>query len=148
MVLYASQFVDRAEAEDVIQDVFVRLQSQEAPPRDVKAWLFRSVKHAALNYARSRTRRTARETDVGETSVHWFESRPEDAIDAEQARRLLANLNEDAREVVVLRVWAGLTFDQIADLGALSRSAAFRLYQQSLTAMRKQLEIPCKNLKN
>ena len=40
------------------------------------------------------------------------------------------------------------TFDQIADLCGKSRAAVFRLYQQSLTHMRKQLESPCKNLKN
>tara|TARA_Y100001934_G_C12385099_1_gene795120 strand:- start:11058 stop:11555 length:498 start_codon:yes stop_codon:yes gene_type:complete len=148
MVLYASQFVDRAEAEDVIQIVFLRLQSLDAPPRDVKAWLFRAAKNTALNSARSRTRRLARETDVGAFSAPWFESRPEDVIDAGQARQLLTGLDEEAREVVVLRIWAGLTFDQIAELSERSRSSVFRLYEQSLTAMRKQLESPCKNLKN
>ncbi|MDA7915981.1 sigma-70 family RNA polymerase sigma factor [Verrucomicrobia bacterium] len=142
MVLFASQFVDRAEAEDVIQDVFIRMQSHANIPRDVKAWLYRSVKNAALNRIRSRDRRKVRETTAHEESTTWFDARPEDVIDAEQARQLLMNLDESEREIVVLKIWAGLTFEQIAGISERSRSSVFRIYEKSIRTMRQQLESP------
>lgn len=148
MVLFACQFVGRAEAEDVIQDVFIRMQSQAHTPRDVKAWLYRTVKNTALNRVRSRDRRQSRETTAHDESHAWFEARPEDVIDAEHARQLLLDLDKNEREIVVLRIWAGLTFDQIAEISDRSRTAVFRIYEKSLRTMRQQLESPCKKPTN
>jgi len=53
LVLFARQWVHPAEAEDIIQDVFIRLIRQSEPPRNIKAWLFRAVRNAALSQSRT-----------------------------------------------------------------------------------------------
>src|SRR5690348_255194 len=126
LVLYARQFVpDRAHAEDVVHDVFVRLIGLPRAPDDPKAWLFRAVRNAAISQTRSISRRRKRESDVSGARRVWFEHRIDDLIDASSAQRALESLPAAQREVVVLRIWAQLGFQDIADLLELSVSSAF-----------------------
>jgi RNA polymerase sigma-70 factor (ECF subfamily) len=143
LVLYARQFVaDAAAAEDVVHDVFVRLIALRATPDDPKAWLFRAVRNAAISQTRSVSRRRNRESDVSGARREWFEHRVDDLIDASAAQRALESLPAHLREVVVLRLWAQLGFQQIADLIGLSVSSAFERYQTALSMMRRKLETP------
>src|SRR5947209_8750401 len=104
LVLYARQFVaDRAAAEDVVHDVFVRLIELPRVPVDAKAWLFRSVRNGAISTSRSASRRRKREAIVSVARREWFEQRVEDLIDAGSAQRALEALPSAQREVVVLR---------------------------------------------
>src|SRR5689334_2903257 len=92
LVLYARQWVgERARAEDVVQEVFVRLMAQPVEPPNVRAWLHASVRHAAIDEARSSDRRRRREEAASEfrPTSGWFEARPEDLIDAQTAEAAL-----------------------------------------------------------
>jgi RNA polymerase sigma-70 factor (ECF subfamily) len=66
LVLYARQWLDRQSAEDVVQEVFVRLMSQPGreTPANVRAWLFHATRNAAIGTARSLWRRGRREREV------------------------------------------------------------------------------------
>src|SRR5438067_6411661 len=62
LVLYARQWLDRPEAEDVVQEVFVRLFARGGPePPDARAWLYVAVRNASISAARGRRRRQSRE---------------------------------------------------------------------------------------
>src|ERR1700744_4453722 len=62
-VLYARQWLDRAAAEDVVQEVYVRLMLQQDPPANVKAWIFTAVRNEAISQTRSSARRRQREQE-------------------------------------------------------------------------------------
>src|SRR5688572_23487996 len=91
LVLYARQWVgDGGRAEDVVQEVFVRLMAQPAEPPNAKAWLHASVRHAAIDAARSSARRKRREETAAQArAASWFDRRPDDLLDAEAAQRAL-----------------------------------------------------------
>jgi RNA polymerase sigma-70 factor (ECF subfamily) len=143
LVLYARQWV-ASSAEDVVHDVFVRLiemtQSKKRLPDDPRAWLFRAVRNAAISALRSGSRRKRREGAIADASPRWFEPRVDDLIDAGEAQRVLETLSPDLREVVVLRIWGGLGFSQIADVSSVSVSTAFDRYSKALNAMKSKLE--------
>src|SRR4051812_17219659 len=63
LALYARQWLDRAGAEDVVQEAYLRLLSQIAEPVNVKAWLFTTVRNEAISQTRSSARRRRREQD-------------------------------------------------------------------------------------
>ncbi len=139
--LYARQWCDGTEAEDVVQDAFLSLARQTAVPDQVAAWLHRVVRNAAISAGRSRHRRHHREARVSSGEA-WFSS-VDDQLDAQSATRMLAELELDSREVIVARLWGGLTFDQIARLQGCSLTTAFRRYQQGLAQLHERLERPC-----
>ena len=69
--------------------------------------------------------------------------RPADLIDAGTAAAALESLPIEQREVVVARIWGGLTFQEIGRLVGVSDSAAHRRYEAALLALRQKLRVPC-----
>jgi RNA polymerase sigma factor (sigma-70 family) len=143
LVLYARQWTP-SHAEDVVHDVFVRLieitHSGKRLPDDPRAWLFRSVRNGAISALRSGARRKRREEAISDASPRWFEPRVDDLIDAAEAQRAMESLPDEQREVVVLRVWANLGFQEIADIVGVAVSTAFERYSKALAAMKSKLE--------
>src|SRR5215212_5068916 len=84
LVLFARQWLDGAEAEDVVQEVFVRLLALGDEPANVKAWLYLATRRAAIAAARSGRRRQRRERAAAERhrEAAWFQPGPADRIDA------------------------------------------------------------------
>jgi RNA polymerase sigma-70 factor (ECF subfamily) len=134
--LYARQWPQGDE--DLVQDAFVRLTQQSPPPDQVLPWLYRVVRNGALAAGRGEARRRRRQ-DAASTPEAWFAT-ADDHIDGREATRLLSELPLEQREVVVARIWGGLTFDDIARLVGCSLPTAHRRYQAGLTALRERLE--------
>lgn len=139
--LYALQWCEVADAEDAVQEAFVSLARQSRLPDDPPAWLHRVVRNAVISAGRGRRRRRRREARVSSGEA-WFSS-VDDQIDAQDATRLLDELLLEVREVLVARLWGGLTFDQIARLQGCSLTTAYRRYQDGLAQLHKRLERPC-----
>ncbi|HEY1067171.1 MAG TPA: sigma factor-like helix-turn-helix DNA-binding protein, partial [Pirellulales bacterium] len=91
----------------------------------------------------SEDRRRRREQVVGSKHEDDAAQRLDDQLDAEVAARALEKLPPDEREIVVARVWGGLSFAEIAELANSSASTVFRRYEAGLTALRVLLRAPC-----
>ncbi len=144
LVLYARQWLTREAAEDAVQQVFVHLASREVEPGDVKAWLYRSVRNAAISTLR-RSRSRQRQVDQWAADrAPWFLPHPDELVDAGAAQDCLSRLPEEQRQVIVLRIWGGLTFREIADVLADPLPTCFARYRAGLAALRKRLESSCR----
>jgi RNA polymerase sigma-70 factor (ECF subfamily) len=139
LLLYARQWC--ACAEDVVQDAFVKLAQQAAAPELPLPWLYRVVRNEALLTARRSARRRRRE-ERASTGEVWFAA-VDDRIDARRATQLLADLPLELREVIVARLWGGLTFEEIARLAGCSVATAHRRYQAGLAQLQERLEGRC-----
>jgi RNA polymerase sigma-70 factor (ECF subfamily) len=126
--------------EDLVQDAFVKLAQQSPPPQQVLPWLYRVVRNGALASVRGETRRRRRQDRV-RAGEAWFDA-ADDQLDGREATRLLAELPLELREVVVARIWGGLTFEEVAHLGGCSLPTAHRRYQAGLAALRERLNVP------
>lgn len=104
---------DDAAARDVVQGVFVKLAAvgrvEAEGVRDVWAYLASATRHAAMNEGRGERRRERRERAAarGEVTAAWDGGDP-DLLDA------VATAPEEDRELLALKHFAGLTFDQMA----------------------------------
>lgn len=134
--LYARQWAK--DAEDLVQEAFVRLAEQNPPPERVLPWLYSVVRNAGLARARSAARRRQRERRAGVAEA-WF-APMDDGLDAAEATRLLAALPDDLREIIVARLWGGLTFEEVAEVAGCSLPTAHRRYQQGLALLREKLK--------
>jgi RNA polymerase sigma factor (sigma-70 family) len=142
LILYARQWC--AAPEDVVQDAFLKLIAQRTPPRAVVAWLYRVVRNAAFDAAKSSRRRLRRE-QVAARPERWFVEDAVDGLDAAAAVRALERLPLDQREVIVARLWGGLSFEQIGEVAGCSASSAFRRFGAGIDALRREMGVPCPN---
>lgn len=114
---------DRHEAEDLAQEVFLKLHGQRFPgghEHTLGGWLYRVAVNLALNHLRSAERRGRREVAAAaETRTLDGDAAPDPAQVAlrneERAlvRRALADLPEKPRTCLILRQ-AGLSYAEIA----------------------------------
>jgi RNA polymerase sigma factor (sigma-70 family) len=125
-------------AEDLVQEAFVRLAQQTPPPEQILPWLYSVVRNAARMAQRTATRRRQREQRASKPEA-WFITN-EDRLDAGEATRLLVELPLELREVIVARLWGGLTFEEIARLVGCSLPTAHRRYQTGLAQLRERLD--------
>src|SRR3954464_1049457 len=112
LALYAAQWTDSPD--DCVQEALVELARQQKSPDHVVSWLYRVVKHRALNAARGDRRRRERESRAmaerfpeSEQPATFGCGETNSAIDA------LAQLDVEERELVVMRIWGNLTYEEI-----------------------------------
>jgi RNA polymerase sigma-70 factor (ECF subfamily) len=121
---------------------------QRRAPDNVKAWLFKAVRNAAISNARSAARRGNREKRHAGHRPDWFEPRPEDLIDAATAQQALESLAPEQREVIVMRIWARMNLTEIAEVTGLPVSTLFSRYRAGLSEIKRIMESSCQSKKN
>ncbi len=139
LVVFARQWTQSG-AEDLVQDAFLQLVKRlpfEGWPEQPVAWLFRVVRNAAIDRHRKKKCREEHEERAAEEKI-WFIV-PTDRMDkTEEVEKMLHVLTAQQREIVVARIWGGLTFDEIAAMTGLSRTSVFRQYGDALNLMREK----------
>ncbi len=143
LVLYARQWLDIQSAQDVTHEVFIKLFSQSREIQNPRAWLYRAIRNAAISAARSDERHRRREQRVARDRPDLFDSQIHQVVDAKAAEAALADLPPDLREITVLRIWADLSFAEIADQVGRPLSSVFDQYKAALTSIRKTMESSC-----
>jgi RNA polymerase sigma-70 factor, ECF subfamily len=128
--------LSHSEAEDVLQDTFVALWKMDAPPDNPPHYCVRGFRNRALNYKRGWLRRLTRELE----SKGWFESESTHSPAEEAAMRCLEKLPREQREVIVLKVWHEMTFEEIAAVQEISPNTAAGRYRYGLQKLKDCLQ--------
>ena len=141
LLLYARQWCDTPE--DVLQEALMRLAEQARLPDSPKAWMYRAVRNGAISAARKASRRSRHERAASHRTEPWFTAPEGQRLDAAAATRALRQLPIQQREVIVARLWGGLSLGEIAKLNGSSSSTVGRRYQAGLSALRERLKVSC-----
>lgn len=138
--------LDAAEAEDVLHDLFRALLRLPQPPADPVHYAIRAFRNGALNRRRGFLRRILRERHA----TGWFEAEPDTSAAERVAMDALARLPDGQREAIVLKIWHGLTFEEIGRLQSVPANTAAGRYRYGVAAIRRRvgplpdaLEFPC-----
>lgn len=141
LVLLARQWVStRADAEDVVQEAFVRFWRSRERIAEPVAYLYSCVKHCALDAHRGRQRQVRREMATARP-----EAEPLFAGPLEESERRLAieaalrELPAQQSEVLVMRIWGGLSFPQIAAALDTPLNTVSSRYRYALAKLREEL---------
>ncbi|MCH7725083.1 MAG: sigma-70 family RNA polymerase sigma factor [Planctomycetes bacterium] len=124
---------DSAMAEDAIHTVFAAWLARRSPPRELRPYVFRSVRHAALDGLKARTRRNGTESIFKDEPG----ADPHVALAMDDA---LAELGDDERETIVLKIYGGLTFKEIAHARDESLNTAASRYRRGLAKLAELLK--------
>lgn len=135
---------DEADTRDVLQEVFIRLAQRPELMRgirDERAFLIRLAHNATLDSLRRRdTRRRAHEGFAEEPPrLFAFPVDPDEAAFQQELMQGLEELPLEQRAVVHLKLWGGLTFDQISDALEIPLNTAASRYRYGLDKLRARL---------
>ena len=138
LALYARTWC--ASPDDAVQDASCKLAALRTAPADPAAWLFRAARNAAIDLGRADRRRKRREEAVARPDG-WFVEAEIDGLDAADAVAALESLPPEQREVIVARLWGGLTLEQATAAAGCAVSTAFRRYEAGIAALRDRLGV-------
>ncbi|WP_448661191.1 RNA polymerase sigma factor [Sphingomonas sp. CJ20] len=147
----AARTGDPAEAEDIVQELWVKLQSLDAGPiANGRAYLFRMAQNLVLDRLRERKRREARDRSYtddatgplapGAEPVDPEESAEARLIARDEAQRLaaaIATLPEGAQRVLRLHKIEGLSHGEVAVRLGISRSGVEKHMAVAMTHLRR-----------
>jgi RNA polymerase sigma-70 factor (ECF subfamily) len=137
------------DAEDILQETFCRLARYSLRwrfLRNPKAFVFRVLRNEFCRHLRRR---------INEPKTGRYSPDPDDVIapavfDGPDERtirlvsRALSDLPEDQREVIILKIYQGLSFREIAAICGSSVNTAASRYRYALAKLRRHLEVEAK----
>ena len=139
MLLARQWAATRADAEDIVQEAFVRFWRSRERVAEPAAYLYACVKRCALDWQRGIQRRTRREQATARSEA---EPRFVAPLELDERRwaieAALAALPEDQASVLVMRIWGGLSFPQIAAALEIPANTAASRYRYALARLREQ----------
>jgi RNA polymerase sigma factor (sigma-70 family) len=151
---YISLYIrDQALAEDLFQDTFMKvIQSVKAGKYQDNgkfiSWVMRIAHNLIIDHFRRLKQMNTVSNDDYESdlfnSKKFSEATVEDNLIKRQiqkdVRKMISQLPDDQREVVILRHYAGLSFKEIADITDVSINTALGRMRYALINMRKLME--------
>ena len=144
---------DRDRADDILQDTLIKAVRTIDEGRYVDSgkflsWILRIAHNQVIDYFRQqKSSRTINEAEAGYDvigSLRIAERNVEDRIISEQieqdVRRLIEHLPEEQREVVMMRYYSGMSFQEIADQTGVSINTALGRMRYALINLRKMIK--------
>jgi RNA polymerase sigma-70 factor, ECF subfamily len=135
---------DEADTRDLLQNIFVKLTHEARlldGVRDERAFLLRLAHNAAIDLIRRRgTRVRTRENYAAETGSPFAPvSDPDEQAFRVALAEALATLPPEQSAAVHLKLWEGLTFEQIAEALDIPLNTAASRYRYGLDKLRERL---------
>jgi RNA polymerase sigma factor, sigma-70 family len=142
---------------DAIQNLFVKLwlnKKNLSSIGHIKYYLFASLKNQILNLyiQQSNQNKYLRELSNAESftlefdSTDYLEQKELNKIQIENIQKALNSLTDKQKEVIYLKYFEELEYDQIAELMDISVKGVYKLNYRALEALREILDISKKDL--
>jgi RNA polymerase sigma-70 factor, ECF subfamily len=144
---------DESDTRDLLQEIFVKIAREPdllKNVREERAFLIRLAHNAAIDLIRRRvTRDRTKENFATERiSVFAYASDPDEEFFRRELSLALGELPEEQRSVVHLKLWEGLTFEEIAEAMEIPPNTAASRYRYGLDKLRERLRPLYKEITN
>ena len=139
-VLYAAAMAitrNRQMAEDAVHDALLAIAEMTGQPRDLRAYLFTAVRNKALLL----TSRGRRQTGLGalEDFLDLSAVEPARQILLQQILQHIETMDSNPRQVLIMKLFADLTFEEIARVMNESGNTVASWYRRGLQQLQEQL---------
>ena len=132
---------DRGAAEDLVQDVFVRMLRYRSTYRDdgrFETWMFRIARNARADHFR----KSGAAVYVPDDEMDWASDAPgpasllERARDMARLKKALQSLREDRRELIVMVRYQGMTHEQVGAVLGVDGGTVKERFHRALKELR------------
>jgi RNA polymerase sigma-70 factor (ECF subfamily) len=129
---------------DLLQEIFSRIARQPEllrGARNERSFLIRLAHNSAIDWMRRRGARQKYHEQAADDAPQIFApaQNPDETAFRASLSRALAELPEEQRAVVHLKLWENLTFEQIAEALAISPNTAASRYRYGIDKLRERL---------
>ena len=128
-------------AEDAVHEAFCTMCGRDCDPADLKAYVFRVVRNAAI----TQVRRKARSDESLCESVFDTSRQPDLAVEETEFQQrivgMLTKLNDDERETIIQHLFGELTFEEIAVVRERPLGTVTSWYRRGLQKLQRDLEV-------
>ncbi len=144
LLLFARQQTKSlSDAEDVLQEAIVRTwRNRLEYGSPAIASVYQAIRYAAMDLGRRDGRRKIREQRVLELEPdesNWFVCPLEEKERNGTLQEAMKSLPQEQREVIVLKIWGEMTFDEIGRTLNISPNTAASRYRYALGSLKKVL---------
>lgn len=133
----------REDAEDLCSDVFVKVLSHlpdyDPEKASLSTWIYQITRFTYIDYLRTKHPSDPLDDEIADT-----DDLEEEFINKETLERLasvLKTLQEDERDIIVLRYYKGMTLTEISRLTGISYGMVKFKHTNALRALRAGLEL-------
>ena len=144
---------DENDTSDLLQEIFIKIAREPnllKNVREERAFLIRLAHNAAVDLIRRRATRDRTKENLAAECISIFTpaNDPDVKVFREDLAVALGELPEEQRAVVHLKLWEGLTFEEIADALEISPNTAASRYRYGLDKLRERLRPLYKEITN
>ncbi len=144
---------DENDTRDLLQEIFIKIAREPnllKNVREERAFLIRLAHNAAVDLIRRRSTRDRTKENFAAECISIFTpaNDPDVKVFREDLAVALGELPEEQRAVVHLKLWEGLTFEEIADALEISPNTAASRYRYGLDKLRERLRPLYKEITN
>ncbi len=135
----------RETAEDLTSKTFTKalknINDYRSEKGDFSAWLYQIARNNIRDHFR------ARKNDANIDDIYDLAADDDPLLDADnavllaQARAELAKIKPEQRETIMLRIWEGKSFREIAELSGKSEGAVKMMFSRSISQLRSALAL-------
>lgn len=139
LLLFARQQTRcEADAQDVTQEAILeatrRCENGDPPPLPL---VFATIRRRAIDLGRKEDRRQRREAGSDEAvDSSWYETDFGDRELVQIMQSIMTRIPSEQREVITLRLWGGLTFEEVGTALEIPTNTAASRYRRGLETLR------------
>jgi RNA polymerase sigma-70 factor (ECF subfamily) len=142
-----------ADTRDLLQELLIKLHRDDqalAEVREERHFLMRLAHNAAIDLMRRRSSRDRTREAFSAENVSPFApaADPDEQLFGDELSAALGDLPPEQRAVVHLKLWQGLTFEEIAGILEVSANTAASRYRYGLDKLRGRLRPLYEELKS
>jgi len=133
-----------ADARDLLQEVFIRLakvRPMDAAWKNERAFIYRIAHNLAVDWLRQRRTKDRVLEECAEDAAGRFDpgGDPDAREFAARLRAAFSELPDEQRSVAQLKLWEGLTFEEISEAQDIPLNTAASRYRYALDKLRTLL---------
>ncbi|GAA0534204.1 RNA polymerase sigma factor [Chitinophaga japonensis] len=145
---YGAKFTTDADlVQDAIHDLFVQLwtsRSRLGTPASVKHYLYKSLRTMLFRKMQAQSKVVGLDGVVSSGSFHVsFAQELPLKVEEQELRRqvaaLVGRLSDRQQEIIFLRFYEGISYDEIADIMGISTASAYKLLYKALDSLQRIL---------
>jgi RNA polymerase sigma-70 factor, ECF subfamily len=137
--------LDRQTAEDITSITFMKALEKISSYRGDRgvfaAWLYRIARNCITDHYRTNRPHTDIEDVWDLSSDEDVELTVDDRLNYEKVRAALQTIDAGKREIVMLRIWEGLSYKEIAEITGKSEANCKVIFSRTMDALRSSVPL-------